>query len=227
MASKIPVVRRLPVGYLECNRRIDKLKRFQDLIRHRERWAIQIEFARPLEDLVPAGTTELARPEVIDQQIARLQPLVSNYLRRAVVETVFSYSDPTLYPEKSKVVRKYDVIRDYFELPGGELGSMRQHWFEKVMNILEQGIGMYQARREQALRDKFNPLVWFAGLLRAPLLVLDRAGLLETEEAPSKVLMAYLWMVRLVFLVILALVAARLGVSVPWDRIGTLLKVAG
>lgn len=191
----LPRIRLLTTGYFECNRRIETLKRFQDLVRHRERWAHQIDFARPLEELLPEGTTEVARPEIIEQQISRLQPLVSGFLFQAGIATTFTFSQPSFDREKDRVVMdpagRYDVIIQYFELPGGDLGRARQEWFEKVMNVLEQGIGVYEARRARALREKFNPLSWLAGILRIPLIVLGRAGLLDTEEGPSVVLRGY------------------------------------
>src|SRR5712692_2100369 len=219
-------IRRLTTGYLECARRIEILKRFQDLVRHRERWAHQIGFARPLEELLPEGTTELTQWEVIDQQISRLQPVVGAFLALAGIGTVFTFLEPSFDREKSRVVMDpaghYDVILQYFELPQGDLGRARQAWFEKVMNVLEQGIGVYEARRARALREKFNPLAWVAGILRFPVIVLGRAGLLDTEEGPSMVLRGYFWLVRVLFLMILTLLAARLGLSTPWQRIAEL-----
>ncbi len=91
------------------------------------------------------------------------------------------------------------------------------------MNVLEQGIGVYEARRARALREKFNPLVWMSGVVRAPVFVLDRAGLMETEEGPSIVLRGYFWFIRVLILAILALSATKLGLSIPWQRIAELV----
>ncbi len=51
-------VRRVTPSYFECGRRLEVLRRFQDLVRQNERWAHEIDFARPLADLLPEGTTE-------------------------------------------------------------------------------------------------------------------------------------------------------------------------
>src|SRR6266446_374395 len=136
-------VRRVTPGYFECGRRLEVLRRFQDLVRQNERWAHEIDFARPLADLLPEGTTELTQWQVIDQQIGRLQPLVGQFLDLSGIETAFTFSERSFNNEKNRVVMdpagSYDVILQYFELPRGDRGRAGQTWFEKVMNVLEQG----------------------------------------------------------------------------------------
>ena len=43
-------------GYFRCKRALRYLRKFQDLIRHRERFALDIDLARPLAELLPTGT---------------------------------------------------------------------------------------------------------------------------------------------------------------------------
>jgi hypothetical protein len=127
----------MPVGYYECERRIAVLRKFQDLVRHRERWAAEIEFARPLKVLLPEGTTERNESAVIDQQIARLQTIVRVYLHQAGIETEISWTEPT-YDQEMKIWRKesvgrYDIVGHYFTQPDEPFRHVRQHWFEQLM----------------------------------------------------------------------------------------------
>jgi hypothetical protein len=164
---------------------------------------------------------------VIDQQIGRLQPVVRSYLLQVGVFTDILITEPAWDRERQKETRdalgRWDAVRDYFNQPAdGVRGSkISQGWFEHLMNLIEQGVGMYEARRASAWREKFNPLTWIAGVLKAPAFVLERAGLLG--QGRSKLLELYLWIVRLLFLLGLIFAAAKLGLSVPWQQVAALL----
>ena len=64
------------------------------------------------------------------------------------------------------------------------------------------------------MREKLNPLIRVAGVLRAPAFILERAELLDDRR--TRLLEAYLWFMRFVFLAGVVFVAAKLGLSVPW-----------
>lgn len=119
--------RRRP-GYRECERILDRLRRFQDLVRHHQRWASEIERARPLEELLPEGTKPTEQPSEIKRQIRRLIPLVARDLTLGGVQLgvrrVFARYDP----EKRRSVeefgdRDYHLINDYFALPNDARAS--------------------------------------------------------------------------------------------------------
>jgi len=216
-----------PPGYLECSRALERLSRFQDLARHHQRWAHQLKFARPIEALLARGTPENDRPEMLKREILRLIPLVSLDLRRAKVSSAFrmtteepGYDFEKQRPVPKETTRTYDVVGDYFLIP---YHDGRAQFFDLLMASLEQGIGSYLEAQRSARLRKFNPLYWLAFVIQFPILVLEAAGL-QSEEAHSAVLNIYGWTVRLVIVIILALAAAKLGVSIPWRELGSLFR---
>jgi hypothetical protein len=69
----------------------------------------------------------------------------------------------------------------------------------------------------------FSPLSWIAAAVRLPISILERAGI-ESGEASSGVLKAYALLMRAIMLVILLFIAAKLGISIPWEKLFTFLK---
>jgi hypothetical protein len=91
------------------------------------------------------------------------------------------------------------------------------------MQALERGVGFYSARQERAFREMFSPLTWLAWAMRIPIVIFERAGV-PVEDASSKGVQAISWLLRLGMLALIALVGAKLGFSIPWDKIAGLLK---
>lgn len=213
----IPFSLRRP-GYWRCRRVLRRLHEFQDLVRHLERWATDVENARPIEELLPKGTdTSPANAfrvhQLIERQINRLIPLVSRYLSAAAINTRarFRYRG---YPADEW--REGDLVAGYFENVPVE---GRQERFERLMRCLETGIGVYEERQRGAIRDGLNPLYWLALTLRLPITVLEMAGLITTYEEHSQFVKAYVWLVKVVMLSVLILGATKLGISIPWGEI--------
>src|SRR5205807_8161356 len=120
-----PVIPRAPrlrrPGYFQCKHILERLHRFQDLVRHDQRWGTEIGFARPLEQLLPKGTRPENRPTEIHRQIHRLVPLVIQDLKRGGIPMEVEWPNRRYDPEKQRVVeehadRAYHLIGDYFQL---------------------------------------------------------------------------------------------------------------
>jgi hypothetical protein len=237
--------RRLTTGYFDCKRRLKRLKRFQDLVRHREKWAHQIDLAPPLKDLIPelyrdvrpeerSGlmpnlTQEQIRavrePVLLDKEINKLIPMVRAYLNVVDVSTRFEFrhrerefdmTQGKTVPHET--VTQFDIVGDYFRLPRDGTGRT----FEDLIGVVNQAIGIYEARQRVAKVELFNPLVWLATILSAPLYILDRAGFDQSPQAiQSGVFQVYAWFIRMLVAVVLVLLAVKLGISVPWNQIWT------
>ncbi|MGE3278094.1 MAG: hypothetical protein AB7O67_23540 [Vicinamibacterales bacterium] len=105
---------RFPPGYFACSRAIERLKKFQDLIRHHKRWAHQIEFARPLDQLIPKGTKPEHQHTVIEREINRLLPLVGQDLHMVGVPTGVSWKkleDAWDYDKPNQGIGVYDSMQ--------------------------------------------------------------------------------------------------------------------
>ena len=192
---------RLTTGYFDCKKRIERLKRFQNLLRHREKWTHQLDFAPPLERLIPEISEPvpdeersgympnlnrdqlraMREPALIDREINHLIPMVHAYLNVVNVRTVYTQTsqyrdfDESERPVSRETERHFDAVLDYFSisrLPGIRRGEE----FELLLGLTDRGIGIYEARLKVAMREMFNPLIWVAAVLSAPLYVLERAG---------------------------------------------------
>jgi hypothetical protein len=189
----------------------------QNLIRLREPWEQNLAQEDPT---IPKQAPQ--RRILLDREINRLIPLVVEHLGTAEVNTevIVQELDQRLDNERiiqRHVDRPYDLFESYFELEG------RSDTFIFQMQALERGIGVYSARRERAFREMFSPITWLAWAVSLPILVLERAGV-PMEDASSSGVQAVAWLLRLGMFVLIALVGTKLGVSIPWDKIGSLLK---
>jgi len=211
-----------PIGVGACNRAIKRLRKLQGLIRHRERWGYDLPFAPPLESLLPSGTPKEHEHEVIEREIAGLLHRVFRDLEVVGIDPVFTYESLELDWEKMKErpkEREWNVILDYFSLPHTSNAAM----YRAVMEVLEGGIGIHEDLLERAKTRRWSPLFWIAQVVRAPLTVLDYAGLTD-EETRSSVVKAYGWVVRIAFLLLLAFAFAKLGLSIHWTKLLELVK---
>jgi hypothetical protein len=253
MRPVVPREIRLTTGYFECTKRIERLKRFQNLLRHREKWAHQFNFAPPLSRLIPELSkpvpdaersdilgnlspeqiNAMREPVLIDREINRLIPMVHAYLNAVYIDTIYTHTSRLREFDESQgrpvnrdTARDFDAVLDYFNLnetPGFE--RSRQLEFELLIGLAERGIGMYEARRQVAKHEMVNPLTWIAAVLRAPLFVLERAGFDESPGAvQSVVVQAYAWFVRLLIVIVLVLAATKLGISIPWEQIAAFFR---
>jgi hypothetical protein len=223
MAEEEPVPkgpRYLP-GYFRCRRAIDRLERFKDLVRHHQRWAHQIEFARPLSQLIPPVKEQHHEHTIIEVELNKMIPLVSRDLDLVGIQTRVSWntSDPEFDYDNSR--EKYvnhehhrDLIDGYFEMQREE-PRMRGQAFDLVLQKADRGIGVYEHLKSAAIHRTFNQIWWLAYLVSIPVRVLDHAGL-GGAQADSKLVSAYGWTLRIVFLLILAFGATKLGITIPW-----------
>ena len=202
----------LSPGYFACRRAIDRLGRFQDLARHHQGWAHQIDFARPLDQLLPGGYKPAQEPWVIQRELNRLIPAVLFCLQDAGIPT-------TVIHRHGASEHRSDLIANYFELLRC---SSDAETFDLLIATLDRGIGVCEAAKSNAIYRKLNPMHWVAYLMRLPLTLLELAGLTD-KSTPGGIVKAYAWLVRLLVLLILCLAATRLGISIPWDRLLTFI----
>jgi hypothetical protein len=202
-------------GYFATKRILKSIHRFQDLIRHRERWAADLEFACPLKDVVPANVPEVLRAQYLDGEILRMTQGVHHAVNFAGVPTGVYYG-PRNEADRESRRERYDLILDYARLPKQDDAYKT---FQAVMGVLEQAIGVYDVRLNQAKREIFNPVAWAAHLIRLPITVMERAGLVGHEKTVDMVLGGYAKFMRVAMSVILILIALLLGVKIPWKEI--------
>jgi hypothetical protein len=213
-APERPLFMRPAPGYFTTRRVLKRLRKFQNIIRHKERWATDIRFACPIEEVLPPNTPVSEQVEVLEKEIHRMMHIVRWDINYAGVTTavVHKHWDPA---ERKNQENRYDLILDYFRLPR-EPNSYQA--YEAVMAALEQAIGMYEARLRQAKRDVFNPVVWAAHLIRLPITIMERAGLVGHEKTAHMVLGGYAKFMKVVMALIVVFVALRVGVKLPWNE---------
>ena len=191
------------------------MKRFQNLIRHKERWAPDIPLVCPIEELIPADIPMPERFDYLDREILKAMNMVQRGVNYAGVPTGVIHKRWDGIEQKG-VERRYDVILDYFRLPR----DTRPHdAYEAVMSVLEQAIGVYESRLKQAKWDFINPVVWLAHLVRLPITVVGRAGLESHDKSAEIVLGGYGKFMKFAMSAILVLIALRLGVRLPWKEV--------
>jgi len=205
--------RLIPPGYLECKSIIKRLETLKDLIFYYCPFAGYDEYATtPLEELIPGDFTRRMRDMKIKEYICKLIPLVRESLFFGKINVAIL---STRYKRGRKVVREFDIILDLFDY----LNGARTKPYDVVVNTLNQGIGYYENAEHRAFWELFNPLSWIAFILRIPLLIIQKAGLVSDEEVASKILIFYVWLVRIIILTGIAFLTAKLGISIPWHLI--------
>jgi hypothetical protein len=99
-----------PPGYRASGRGIERLEKFQDLVRHLDRFGADLNLARPISDLIPGAPIERSHDQVrlIEREINRLVPVVFHDLREVGIPTRIKVPNEVLeYDfEKGKQVRK-------------------------------------------------------------------------------------------------------------------------
>ena len=194
-------------NYFRCLNALKKIKKFQDLVRHLHRWAYDIKLAKPLEDLLPKDYQKGERHEILKREINKLVPLVSDALYYAKVNTGIESTQ-----EQEDDRKEYDLIHDIFDLPRGP--SARTH--ELLMRSLERGIGVYEDRKRDALLEIFNPMFWIVWIIRLPIQILHLAGIKDSQNIFGKI---YELLIKCIMAVLLALLCAKLGISIPWSNL--------
>ena len=209
-----------PFGVAYCERALARIKKLQGLIQNDRKWSYETPFRPPIESLLPPGTPKDQHYEMTKKEIARLAPLVHRYLVWAGVPTVFEFESRVRNPQTNQPEEQtWDVIGDYPNLPSDESSAVI---YRAIQQALDGGIGIYDAMLERARARRWNPLFWVAMLLRAPLTVLDYAGLTDDKTRPG-IVKGYGWVVRILFLIVLGLIATRLGIS-GWTKLISLVK---
>ena len=112
---------------------------------------------------------------------------------------------------------QYDLLADFMIFPE----NYHRQRLEALMRRLEMAIGAYEERKQNAIRDWFNPLFWIAAVIRIPVSILEFAGLISAYEEHSAIIKLYGWAIRIALLFVLVFLAAFLaekaGLSFPRD----------
>jgi hypothetical protein len=216
------MMRALPLSYWQCRRMLAWLTRFKYLLIHKERMGIYLPETPPLAKLLPGVSERDAYVQVLDRELNRLIPLVAAALDRLMISSVVTTSgyEHDLESEKlrmKEVRKRHDLIDDYFELP------QRTDYFDLVLQTLERGIGGAEEMKRRARLRMFNPIWWIAWVVGLPIRILEYAGV-PMDEATSSGISVVAWLLRLTMFVAVAFAAAKLGFSVPWDKLFAFLK---
>jgi hypothetical protein len=120
---------------------------------------------------------------LLGREIARLSPIVFHFLDEVGISTIATYTinemEPAATGSAFRMVRKKEDRNILVAYLGMDPSSVEGHnAFDLLMTTLEEGIGMYQSREKIAFREIFYPTVWLAYLIRLPVTVLERAGLI-------------------------------------------------
>jgi len=197
------------LSYFEYKRTLKRLERFQNLIAHRGNCAINLQLVPPIEQLLPK-IPEQNRHSMIDREIKRLMFVVHHDFSTTNISTTLIYRPVT------GVETKYDLVLDYFDL----LGSQNIDGHASLMLLLENCIGIFQDRKRKAFSELFNPLTWLALGMRAPISILEKAGLAD-DNTRSLVVKMYSRIMQTLMFLIIAFLATKLGVSIQWQDIFT------
>jgi hypothetical protein len=65
-------------------------------------------------------------------------------------------------------------------------------------------------------RECFSPLSWIAFLIKIPLIIIQKAGLESEEKGAIWILNIYRLVICVLKIIILALCAGKLRISIPW-----------
>lgn len=203
--------RLIPPGYLECKGIIKRLEIFKNLVLHYCPLADYDKYyTTPLKKLISGDFSEEMIFSKIKERISRLIPLVSDDLFYGKINVNILSTRSKL---GKKVVKVFDIISDIYKYLNG--ASSRS--YDVVTDTLNQGIGYYENAKRRAFWELFNPISWIAFILRIPLLVIQKTvGEFSDEEVASKFLKFYVWLLRIIILAVLAFLAAKLGISIPW-----------
>ena len=203
MSKKIRLAR---PGYCECRKIISRLKIFKDLARYNSPYGADHNMAsRPLEDLISKDKLRprLIRDEAIRHYINKLIPLVRRDLFYAKINVnVIS----TRIERGEEVTREYDLILDFFQYVN------RTSSLDMIVGSIDRGIGFYEDFQKRRFWDLFNPLAWLALIIKIPLIIIQKADLVEDEEAGSRLMKLYGWAVKSLMLILLLFIAKKLGV---------------
>jgi hypothetical protein len=208
----IPWILRRP-GYWQTRRILARIRRFRDLAIDCDRWASLL--VPPSQK--PIGPTR--KPiTAVEQQLNKLVLSVARDMDMVGVRHGMTVSVGGVGKPDGKV--QYDLLADFTIFPE----NYHQQRLEVLMHRLEMVIGAYEERKQNAIRDWFNPLFWLAAVIRIPVSILEFAGLISTYEEHSALIKFYGWAVRIAFLSVLVFLAAFLaqkaGISPPWVLLG-------
>jgi hypothetical protein len=217
-ASEGPLFHQPWPGYWKTKLKLARMVRFKHLIVRRENWAGDADTAPPLAELFPDENVQQGNfltVQRINEEIKETMLMVYRDLEAIGIPTVVSYEeyDPV---EGKDVLRKYNLIMDYYRLPRSGDGHAS---YQAVIDVLLEGIGAYKGWFKQAKRELFNPVIWAAYLIRIPITVMERAGFGAHEKTQAMMLGWYGRFVQVMMAIILGLFMVRQGIKFPWKEI--------
>ena len=173
-----------------------------------------------MSELFP-GEEKRPPPEVLEQHLNRLLPMVHRDLVRADIPIRITMSTTRRRPsENNPLISVPETVTDHYELPINLFDIPDSRYgarYNLMTAMLDRGIGFYEQRRDDAYWELFNPLVWIAFVLSAPLFILERAGL--EDVGPAWLVNLYGWVVQALVLGLMIFGLTKLDVSIPWGEI--------
>ena len=193
--------------YFECKRIIRRLQDFKNLLFYYCPYAgYEKRATSPLSEYIETEGPQYERKHRIEEQISRRVSLIDRDLRYLGVPCIVTFDKG----EESEVT--YDIFFDIFAFLRNDRGSARN--YDLLLDSINRGIGLYEAKKRKEGRRLFNPLYWISLVLKVPLLIIEGADLVNTEEAGKTIFRIYAWTIRILMLIILLLIAKKLGVDV-------------
>ncbi len=214
-----PLFHQPPPGYWRTKFKLERMVRFKNLIIHRERWAGDIDMASPIAELFPGeslASNSSVTVQRINQEIKQMMWMVNWDLNYIGVATRVNYKERD--PVDGEVINKYDLILDYYRLPRNGNPHIA---YQAVIDVLEQGIGLYKGRLKQAKQELFNPINWAAYVIRIPITVMERAGFGASEKSQDMLIGWYARFMQILMGLIFSFIAIREGIKVQWKEIVT------
>jgi hypothetical protein len=202
--------------YFQCKRSLGRLRRFLDLVRHHHRF-YDVQLALPVEQLLPPGTPQPQQYDAVQREINKLIPLVHSDLSRIGLRPSFARQEIEFDVERMtnrQVERRFDVMVYFFALSDRSSAA----WHDAVNRVIEQAISVYETYEGIGKRRMWNPFYWLARLTHFPISFLEWAGL-ANEETSAGLVKWYGRLAGALVLAVLVLLATKLGLSVPWEKL--------
>jgi len=150
-------------------------------VRHKERRG-SLGDLPSLDQLFPkARRDEQEQWRLLEREVSTSVGVVLMYVQRAGISSTYDVGEKSV-----EIISHYEYWPD------------RTHqWefrrFDALMRVLNGAIGVYEHRLAAAKRERWNPLVWIAHVMRWPKYVLEYSGLAHEKDAGEKALTFWKW----------------------------------
>jgi len=192
--------------YWACKQILNRLEDFRNLLFYYCPYAGYEEKAsKPLSQYVDGTLPHYRQVDQLKEKISNHVELVGRALKRAGIPTIIERWSSDA--DKKETI---DVFLNIFGYLKSDRGTAEP--YNVLLDLVNRGIGIYEARRKAEKRSFWNPLHWIGLLLKLPLSIIVEADLVSDEEARRTLFKIYARIIEILMLIILLLVADKLGV---------------